>query len=402
MTAVDATDAMREAEIRALELLDRPLPDALDHLVRVAARVTGASGARINIITGDTQHTVVSADGPREQMGIEASMCARIIADPDDYQVVPDARVDERFAEMPMVLDGAVFTYAAQKLVTSKNVPIGTLCVYDPAPVEITTEALEILDELAAAVMGLLEQRRHQEAVRTSLAELASGSQELRRSNESLAAFAGQVSHDVQGPLAAVLMALHLMNELDDGDAHQQRLRDSALSGAQRMRSTISGLLDYAVLGGSLTLQPLDMDDVVAEVLVDLAARIGAGTVTVESLPTMWGDDVQVRAVTQNLLANALKYAGTQPRIRVHAEPADGATRLVVSDDGPGVPLGERVSIFDLHVRGDRHGATGVEGVGIGLATCKRIIDAHGGRIGVGDSTEGGAAFWFELPDRQP
>ena len=248
--------------------------------------------------------------------------------------------------------------------------------------------------------MTVLEQGRAHEAVRTSLAELAEGTQELRRSNESLAAFAGQVSHDVQGPLAAVLMALQLMDELDPDDERQDRLRRSALSGAQRMRSTISALLDYAVLGGSLTRVPLEMNALVAEVLVDLRARIGEGTVVVEDLPTMWGDDVQVRAVTQNLVANALKYAGAAPRVRVHAETTEGASRLVVSDNGPGVPLADRAAIFDLHVRGDTHASTGIEGLGIGLATCRRILDAHGGRIGVGDSDEGGAAFWFELPDR--
>ena len=400
MTAVDATAAVREAEVRALALLDGELPDVLDRLVRVAAQVTGASGARINIITTHDQHTIASAVGPAPAVPVEASMCARIIGDPAAYQLVPDAREDPRFAAIPMVRDGAVRTYAASTLVTAHDVPIGTLCVYDADTVAVSDEALAVLEELAAAVMTVLEQRRQHEAVRTTLAELAVGTQELRRSNESLAAFAGQVGHDVQGPLAAVLMALQLMEELGPDDERQDRLLRSALSGAQRMRATISALLDYAVLGGSLTRVPLDMNALVAEVLVDLRARVGEGTVVVEELPTMWGDDVQVRAVTQNLVANALKYAGAAPQVRVHAVSAAGASRLVVSDNGPGVPLTDRATIFDLHVRGDTHASTGIEGLGIGLATCRRILDAHGGRIGVEGSEDGGAAFWFELPDR--
>jgi signal transduction histidine kinase len=400
VTAVDATSAVREAEVRALALLEGELPDVLDRLVRVAAQVTGASGARINIVTGRAQHTIASAVGPAPPLPVEASMCARILGDPATHHLVPDARQDPRFAEVPMVVDGAVRTYDASPLVTTHDVPIGTLCVYDADTVAISDAALAVLDELAGAVMAVLEQGRAHEAVRASLAELAVGTQELRRSNENLAAFAGQVSHDVQGPLAAVLMALQLMDELDQDDERQDRLRRRALSGAQRMRSTISALLDYAVLGGSLSREPLDMNTLVAEVLVDLRARIGEGTVVVEDLPTMWGDDVQVRAVTQNLVANALKYAGAAPRVRVHAESADGITRLVVSDNGPGVPPADRAAIFELHVRGRTHASSGVEGLGIGLATCRRVLDAHGGRIGVEDSAEGGAAFWFELPDQ--
>ena len=143
------------------------------------------------------------------------------------------------------------------------------------------------------------------------------------------------------------------------------------------------------------------MNEVVVDVLVDLHARLGPARVEVDDLPRMWGDDVQVRAVTQNLVANALKYAGPEPLVRVSGEVGDGVTRLTVSDNGPGVPVERRHAIFDLYVRGDEHATTGVEGLGIGLATCARIVAAHGGRIGVGEADTGGAAFWFELPDKR-
>jgi signal transduction histidine kinase len=260
---------------------------------------------------------------------------------------------------------------------------------------------MDLLGELSAAVMDVLESRRHHEELEAAVAELATGSRELRRSNEHLAAFAGQVSHDVQGPLAAVLMALQMMEEEreETGEAAEALLLDSALSGAQRMRATIAGLMDFAVLGGKLAVIPLDMNTVVADALVDLGARRGRARVEVADLPKVYGDDVQVRAVTQNLVANAMKYAGQRPVIRIDGEVLDGRTRITVSDDGPGVPLDQRADIFRLNVRGEGVELTGVDGLGIGLATCRRIIDAHGGSIGVGDSADGGAAFWFELPD---
>ncbi len=120
----------------------------------------------------------------------------------------------------------------------------------------------------------------------------------------------------------------------------------------------------------------------------------------VDELPTVWGDDVQVRAVMQNLVANALKYAGhvDEPVIRISGYDAGDRARICVSDNGPGIPEDQRESIFALMVRGEGAEQSGVEGLGIGLATCRRILQSHGGEIGVSDAEIGGAQFWFELP----
>ncbi|MCW2819494.1 MAG: hypothetical protein JWR42_2281 [Marmoricola sp.] len=397
------SDLVREAEIQALDLLGYELPDVLQRLVRVAATVSGASGAEINVVAGGAQHTLASAAGGRGGCDERDSFCAKIVRETERQHVVPDARLDPRFAGSSFVTGGHIVTYAATQLVTSTGVPIGTLCVFDPSPREVDDGAMGVMAELGEAVMEVLESRRQFESLHDALSSLADGTRELRRSNEHLAAFAGQVSHDVQGPLAAVLMALQLLREEQQAsdrpvDADTAMLVDTALSGAQRMRATVSGLMDVAVLGGRLRLTELDMDRVLDDVLVDLATRRGRATVVAHDLPPVWGDDVQVRAVTQNLVANALKYAGDDATIVVSGSVRDGVVRISVADDGPGVPLPERESVFGLMVRGQDVEGTGVDGLGIGLATCRRIIEAHGGVIGVGDSVAGGADFWFELP----
>jgi signal transduction histidine kinase len=393
---VDVMTLAREAEIRALGLMEQEVPDALEHLVRAAVRVTGAESARVNIITGTEQRSLVSTDGDTASHPIEDSFCARVVRGPDRQLVVPDATKDERFDSSPFVTSGHVSSYSANQLVTRRGVPIGTLCVYSPDPRDISDDAMETLSYLAASVMEVLESNRQREALHEVVNELADGSRELRRSNEHLAAFAGQVSHDVQGPLASVLMALQLMEEEGDPDGF---LLSTALSGAQRMRATIAGLMDFAVVGGRLVQTHVDMNAAVEDVLVDLQTRLGTAEVVVSDLPSVWGDEVQVRAVTQNLVANALKYAGPTPHIRVEGQHLAGATRITVTDDGPGVPESQREAIFGLQVRGEGVELTGVDGLGIGLATCRRIIDAHGGSIGVQDGPGGGARFWFELPD---
>ena len=177
-------------------------------------------------------------------------------------------------------------------------------------------------------------------------------------------------------------------------------LLDRALAASQRMRATVTGLMDFAVVGGTLTPGRLEMEAVVVDVLDDLMARTGRADIKMGRLPVVWGDDVQLRAVTQNLLANAVKYGGQQPDsvIRVEGSTRGGYSEITVADNGPGVPHSERRRIFELLARGAEATRSGAGGLGIGLATCRRIIDAHGGEIGVRESAEGGAEFWFTLP----
>lgn len=406
MSVVDAADLLREAEIQALALLDQELPDVLTRLARAACAVTGASNAEINVISANAQHTVVSAFGSPGVRPVEESFCAQIVREQEPVQLVPDARQDPRFARHEVVTAGKVLSYAASRLVTSTGVPIGTLCVFDATPRSHSETAAATLAELGSAVVEVLETRRGLDQLQGSVAALAEGQRELRRSNESLAAFAGQVAHDIQGPLSAVLMSLELLGELTEEErsagAHTAVL-DNARSAARRVSSTVAGLLDFAVLGGRLEVETLDMDSMLADVLTDLAAKTVDAEVVVEPLPSVCGDPVQVRAVLQNLLTNALKYGVPvtgRPVITVTGSRAGDVGRITVRDRGPGVEPEQRRAIFEDRVRGVDAAGSDIEGLGIGLATCARVVAAHGGALGVEDAPGGGAAFWFELPVR--
>jgi signal transduction histidine kinase len=382
------------------------MPDVLQRIVRVAARVTRATAAEINVITGASQHTLASTGPELMTCRAEDSFCARIVQEAEREHLVPDARQDARFKDNPHTIAGDVVTYAASQLVTPNSVPIGTLCVFDPEHKEIDAEMMEVLSDLSWAAMDVLEARRHHDELEGSFTQLTDDQRELRRSNEHLAAFAGQVSHDIQGPLAGVLMALQMLEEELDNDAvldeeHRVLFLRRALSSAERMRATVTGLMDFAALGGAISPTRLEMSPVVKDVIADLAAHVGAVRLEVaEDLPVMWGDEVQVRAVVQNLVSNAVKYAGHVPNPRICVSGThDGETSSIsVSDNGPGVPTSQREAIFGLLVRGEGAASTEVEGLGIGLATCRRIVQSHGGDLGVRDSATGGAAFWFELP----
>ncbi len=273
---------------------------------------------------------------------------------------------------------------------------IGTRCVFDIAPRTITEEQQRALRHLADRVVDLLELELRTRVLSGTVEDLRHAQAELKRSNEALAAFAGQVSHDLRNPLSAVTMAVRIISDQLGPDHDARFLLDRALSGAHRMQVLIDDLLGFARIGGELARVEVDLDLLTSEVLDDLSVPLAGATVAVGRLPIVVGDPVQLRAVLQNLVANATKFTrpGEKAQIEVRAERRGDRWRVVVDDRGPGIAPEDRERVFRPLARVDKS----VEGSGIGLATCRRIVEAHGGRIGLDDAPSGGTRAWFELP----
>ena len=385
MTTTGGPDALRVAEIGKYRVLVEPPRADLLAVVEIAAQVARVPMATINLITDVEQHQIATH-------GFDASVCARedsmcnVVLDAGRPVVVPDASLDPRFRDNPFVTGviGNVRFYATHQLRTPEDVVIGTLCVFDEVPRSLSDEQEHALVALADRVVDLLE--------------LELRTRELERSNEQLAAFAGQVSHDLRNPLTAVTMSLNMMgDEIADDDADLTFLLQRAIGGAGRMQSLIDDLLKFARVGGELQRVSVDLDTVLTDVRDDLATALADATVVVGDLPTVVGDPVQLRAVLQNLVANAAKFVrpGQPAHIEVDATRIGDRWRIEVSDRGRGIPKDQQERVFQPLARVDED----VEGSGIGLTTCRRIVEAHGGRIGLTDSPYGGTRAWFELPD---
>jgi signal transduction histidine kinase len=313
--------------------------------------------------------------------------------------VVADASQDERFRDNPFVTGeiGKVRFYATHQLRTPHGVVIGTLCVFDEQPRDLSSDQQHALAALADRVVDLLELELRTRELSESVEQLQRARTELERSNEQLAAFAGQVSHDLRNPLTAVTMSLHLIGEQLEGAGDTGSfLVQRALGGAGRMQSLIDDLLAFARVGGELQRVPVDLAAVLTDVRQDLATALEGATVVVGHLPTVVGDRVQIRAVLQNLVANAAKFLrpGAAAHIEVDGTRVGAHWRIEVCDRGPGIPREQQERVFQPLARVDES----VEGSGIGLSTCRRIVEAHGGRIGLTDTAYGGTCAWFELP----
>ncbi|CAB4692505.1 MAG: GAF domain-containing protein [Actinobacteria bacterium] len=404
MTVTDRTDQSRVLAIdRYRVLLDPPRTDLIA-LVEIAAQLAEVPMATINLITDTEQHQIATAGFDASVCAREDSMCAVVLHEGAPV-IVPDASQDPRFRENPFVTGviGDVRFYATHQLRTPNGVVVGTLCVFDVVPRVLSDDQEQALSQLADRVVDLLELELRTRELTVTVAELQRTRAELERSNRQLAAFAGQVSHDLRNPLTAMSMSLDMVaEEVDDlsglgADSDVPFLVRRAIAGTRRMQGLIDDLLSFARLGGELTVVDVDLESVVAEVREDLATVLVDADITVGPLPTVRGDLVQLRAVMQNLVANAAKFVGPgeRPRLSISARhDPSGWLRVQVADRGLGIPSEERERVFEPLARAHHD----IPGSGIGLATVRRVIDAHHGRIGIDETPGGGTTVWFDLP----
>jgi K+-sensing histidine kinase KdpD len=393
LPSVIDSDERRVAALRQYGVLGRPPRSDLQALVDLAALVCDVPMATINLITDSEQHQVAAVGFDASVCRREDSMCAVTIG-LDGPVVVPDASADDRFRTNPFVTGeiGDVRFYAAHQLRTPDDTVIGTLCVFDTVPRELSDDQRHALQTLAERVVDVLE-------LSLVSQRYAAANERLAASNERLAAFAGQVSHDLKNPLTAITMSLEMViDEADEVPGAQDLvpLLQRASRGAGRMQTMIGELLAFARGGAAPEVRPVDLGAVVEAVREDLGATAAASVEVPEPLPTVTADPVQLSAVLQNLVANGLKFRrdGVEPCVRVTADRRDGHWVVEVADNGRGVPDEHKARVFEPFERLDRS----VPGTGIGLATCRRTVEAHGGRIGLRDAPGGGTVVWFELP----
>ena len=233
---------------------------------------------------------------------------------------------------------------------------------------------------------------------------LTQANKELSRSNQELDAFAAVASHDIRGPLATTGMFADLLANSLQGkiDRDCEQWLSLIQSEVQRMHSIVESLLQYGRFNLELLrLVECDSEDVLATVLtalkVDLIAN--GAEVTHDPLPRLMADPVQLAVLFQNLLGNSIKYR-SDANLKIHiSATADGDRwKFSVQDNGIGIHPADSERIFRLFQRGEDSQET--KGLGIGLATCKRIAELHGGRIWVEPAPGGGSIFYITIASR--
>lgn len=227
---------------------------------------------------------------------------------------------------------------------------------------------------------------------------------ELRSANAELEAFAYSVSHDLRAPLRAIVGFSQALEEDygDRFDGEAKQFLDLIVQGGMRMSELIDGVLTLSRSSrGELDIAELDLSAMAADVLAELTTKQSRASLSIDIQAGMVarGDSRLLRVVMTNLLDNALKYTGQaeRPSIRLFTEQRDDGLYFCVKDNGAGFDMSFVDKLFGPFQR--LHHWDDFPGLGIGLATVKRIVSRHGGHVSAEGTPGEGAAFCFSLDE---
>jgi len=258
-------------------------------------------------------------------------------------------------------------------------------------------------DAAEAEIRTLNEDLENRVEQRT--AELQETNEQLTRSNEDLSRFAHVASHDLQEPLRTVASYAGLL-----GHRYGAKLEGDAglyltmiISGAKRMQNQVQDLLRYSRTDAQkLRYETFSFSAVIAEVKDDLAAAVQEkkGEIKTGDLPKIRADRTKMLQVLENLITNALKFSkpDVPPTIEINVATEANQWLVTVTDNGIGFEpeFGEKIFVIFQRL----HSVGTYPGTGIGLAICKRIVEAHGGRIWASSNPGIGSTFSFTIPKR--
>jgi PAS domain S-box-containing protein len=246
-------------------------------------------------------------------------------------------------------------------------------------------------------VQAIVLHQRDINARKAAEAERQQHAQELAECNLRLEEFAYTAAHDLREPLRAISVFTDMLVRQTEMDANAKQTAKFIVDGAACMSTLVDDLLSFATTGMHEPLRCVDLRQAVAKATQNLALDIKAtvAVVTVDRLPVVQSNEIQLVRLFQNLMSNAMKYRREDPiKIHVTAEQRELGWVIGVQDNGRGVATHDQAQIFKPFVR---LAIRNIPGTGLGLAVCKKIVEGLGGTIWVESELGVGSTFYFTI-----
>jgi signal transduction histidine kinase len=393
---INSDENQRLAALEKYRLLDTIPEESYDNITSIVASICDAPIAMITLMDKDrnffkSSHGLALSEAPRD-----LSFCGHAINDEKDLMVVPDARLDQRFVDNPIVNDYNIKFYAGANLVDANGFKLGTLCVYDHKSRNLNDIQAAALKAMAKQVMILFEQR-YQNFV------LEETKETLQNRNDELKDFAGIVSHDLKAPLSNVMMITDLLSETetclsDKSKEYLDRLKDSSAS----MSRYIDGMLTFYK---SEELVTNDYDEVS---YIDLIEDVISMTILKDEATVIYKPTEESTLITNlialeqiliNLVTNAVKYSDKEKTvIKISLKTVNQRYVIKVKDNGSGIAADKLNSVFKLFFVASENDRNGKKGTGIGLATVSRLLEHMNGKVTVASKLGEWTEFTVSIP----
>lgn len=275
--------------------------------------------------------------------------------------------------------------------------PIGTLRLDGTLP---DSECARVVEGVVPALESVLGAALHRAELQAEVVETAA----LRRSDELKTAVLRSVSHDLRTPLTAILIAATALDPERPTSENVAEVRDQVIDAATRLWRLIEKLLDLSVLqAGTAAPRPIwcSIDEVLQEAVEQVTGDAAVFKLSVEAgMPLLQGDPGQLERAFVNVLENAARYSAGKP-VSVRARTVRGRIRVLIVDQGPGIPAGEQERVFLPFYRSADSPAQH-SGPGLGLAITRGFLELNGGRISVESRAGQGTSFVVEFPLAAP
>ncbi len=395
---VPPNEAARLAKLGEFDILDSLPETEYEDLVALAAEICQMPVAQISLIDAERQwyKAEYGIKVPGGQTPREDAFCAHTIMDPDRPLVVPDMRIDDRFKHNKFVAgEPRVVFYAGFPLRTEEGYAVGTLCVLDQKPRNISASHQRALIRLSKQVVKLLE-------LRLSLRETQTLLREKEHAYRLLTDFSHIVAHDLKAPVRNIQQASEMLREdcfsqLSPSNAELFEMIEVRAKDASRM---IDGVLRYSKVARSrqATTQPVGIPELIDDLREHLGHQRPCRIEYIGEVTTLHSSPVALTHIFQNLIGNALKF-NDKTRCDVvidgRYDPARGHI-FTVSDNGPGIPAHELDAVFNLfHSPADDER----RGHGVGLSIVRRLVEDLAGTVSLTSEIGHGATFTIVFPD---
>ncbi len=255
------------------------------------------------------------------------------------------------------------------------------------------------------SVLNISQRKQYEVELMIARKEAEQMIQRLKQINQELEEFAYTASHDLQAPLhtiSGLISSLERKGYFPAG-SNEEKYFSLIKTSAQRMKLMIKDLLEYAKIDGrEIEFKEISLNEVCGITLEMIANQVNENNAvfTIPQLPVVFGDKTQLVRLFQNLFGNAIKYrSDSDPLINVEFEDKEDAIKVFVKDNGMGFEQEFSEQVFGFMKRLHTHDS--IPGTGIGLSACKRIIEIHGGTIGVDSELGKGSSFYFTLPKKK-
>lgn len=413
---VNETERLRQ--LHELDILDTAPERQLDEIAAIAAVLFEVPIALVSLVDGERQWFKARVGLAATETPRNVSFCAHAILS-NDVLLVPDALVDQRFADSPLVIGPPhIRFYAGAPLKTPSGQALGTLCVIDSRPrpdfSDAQSQRLRRLADLvethlslrlaAQRLMGELQDR--QDLVSGFEHERAVYEERLRNKREFLA----RATHEIRTPLNSVQACAAMLANETHGPHSNPRYKNYAqivLDAAQYIESLATGLLDYARARSdqfALDLCEIDLGDLVRECTDMVRASASLGGIDIQTTAArrplyLRADRLKLKQVILNLLSNSLKFTPTGGSIQITlAAPDFGMASVAVSDNGVGIAPDEIERAFAPFGQTTAKPQNGQRGTGLGLPIARLIVERHGGLLSLDSAVGKGTTVTVRLP----